>query len=80
MELICPICNGLQSLKAVCPQCGQLLLDGGTIEDYWGAYSPYVDKDTLHTNQYGEQKYCVHLIYCPECYYDIRKAWEMVII
>lgn len=80
MERVCPICNGLQPLEAACPQCGHPLKDGGTIEDYWGAYSPYVDKDTLYINRHGEQNYCVHLIYCPGCNYDIRKAWEMVII
>mgnify|MGYP001619592221 CR=1 FL=1 len=75
MEIICPVCNGLTPVDALCPQCGRPMQDGGPVDDYLGSYSPYMEK-----SMWQEQNYCVHLLYCPDCHYDVRAAWEMVIV
>jgi hypothetical protein len=73
MNMICPLCNGLQDVTIECPLCGRIMSDGGTIESFWGPYSPYMDT-------FNDENYCVHLLFCPYCHYDSRKAWEMVIV
>ncbi len=76
MAKVCPICNGLTTVTAVCPRCGRRLADGGALENYYGPYSPYMDIDSL---QHGfPDTQCVHLLYCPACGYDTRAAWELV--
>lgn len=78
MEVVCPICNGLQSMVISCPSCHTLMADGGILEDYFGPYSPYSDNASNERGSMGEQ--CVHLLYCPQCHYDTRIAWELILI
>lgn len=78
MERACPICNALQPVDMRCPRCGGQLADGGALENYLGPYSPYMDAASLQNGLPDTQ--CVHLLYCRYCHYDIRAAWEMVII
>lgn len=78
MERVCPICNSLAAVDCLCPVCGGKMADGGALENYYGPYSPYMDGDSLHNFLPEEQ--CVHLLYCPDCNYDRRQAWEMVVI
>lgn len=73
---VCPVCNALTAVAAGCPQCGGRLADGGALENYYGPYSPYVDIDSLQAGAADSQ--CVHLLYCPQCGYDVRTAWELV--
>ena len=78
LERVCPICNALAFVVERCPMCGQRMTDGGAIENYWGPYSPYMSMDSLQ--QFEPDTQCVHLLYCSNCHYDTRAAWEFVII
>jgi hypothetical protein len=72
--LFCPVCNGLQSLIAECPQCQSLAADYGRWSDYLGPYSPYRsidEEDTQVTN--GTHHICVHVLSCPSCTYTFTK-------
>jgi len=72
MDKLCPVCNGLQLITEQCPSCGGILSDGGALQNYVGAYSPYMESDIV--NQ------CIHILYCADCDYDVRVALELVII
>jgi hypothetical protein len=78
MEKACPICNALQQVNMRCPRCGGQLADGGALENYYGPYSPYMDIHTLQNCL--PETHCVHLLYCGQCRFDTRAAWEMVVI
>jgi len=79
MELICPLCNGFITYKKSCPFCGNSLRDGGTLQDFYGPYSPYDDFDNypLVFEMKGKEDYnCIHLVYCPICGFDTRIVIE----
>ncbi|HAK73210.1 MAG TPA: hypothetical protein DCP36_05785 [Sporomusaceae bacterium] len=78
MEVVCPICNALQSILISCPSCTGRMEDGGILEDYYGPYSPYMDWPALQ--QTSSEGQCVHLLYCPACHYDTRVAWELILV
>ncbi len=59
---ICPYCNGLEPLNIVCPACGSLMKDTGTLQEILGPYSPYEENSLIH-EQYG----CTHQVYCENC-------------
>lgn len=80
MEKICPVCNCLQTIDRQCPVCGQQMMDGGALENYFGPYSPYMDNSSFTMPFDLPDTHCVHLLYCPCCHYDIRAAWELVTI
>lgn len=70
----CPLCNGLIQVKEKCPACGESLEDGGTLEDFFGPYSPYEEVDEglkSFVPEYKPEK-CIHLFYCPVCGWDKR--------
>ncbi len=71
MEGICPLCNGIEQLKVICPICENQCDDQGRAIDYEDKYSPYMDYDisaksdgltTENSNQY-----CTHMFNCPDC-------------
>lgn len=72
MDKLCPVCNGLEAITEQCPICGEVLSDGGSLQNFVGAYSPYMESDIV--NQ------CIHLLYCTECCYDVRIALQLVMI
>lgn len=78
MENVCPVCNALITITALCPRCGLRLADGGALENFFGPYSPYMDAESLQKGE--EDNRCVHLLYCPHCGYDVRAAWEYVTV
>lgn len=78
MEKVCPICNALEGIYQECPLCGHQLIDGGVLQNYLGPYSPYMEGDTIPLNI--DSNSCIHLLYCPECNFDTRASWELVII
>jgi hypothetical protein len=78
MDRVCPLCNGLVKIDRKCPYCGYVLNDGGTVQNYYGPYSPYVAQDSFQNH--GESEQCIHLLYCAGCHYDVRMAWQTVII
>lgn len=64
MELVCPLCNGLQEVRARCHRCGEHLEDGGMSSDYEGPYSPYELTPQVKLANGGR---CTHLLYCTSC-------------
>ena len=78
MEEICPLCNALEFVEAECPLCGNLLTDGGPVENYYGPYSPYMDVASLQFMLPDRQ--CVHILFCPQCGYRSREARELMIV
>ncbi|PWK14382.1 hypothetical protein [Tumebacillus permanentifrigoris] len=64
MELVCPLCNGLKDVRAMCRACGVRLEDGGMITDYVGPYSPYELTPQMKQEHGG---LCTHLLYCSTC-------------
>lgn len=81
MERVCPLCNGLQQIDTCCPRCGHQLIDAGSLQNFFGPYSPYEEY-----NMYGSLAsfdvagQCVHLFYCPACDFDQRTAIEQVVV
>lgn len=73
MERVCPLCNSLQKIEIRCPNCNVYLTDGGVITDYFGPYSPYIESSQ-------QNEFCVHLLYCANCNYDIRKAYNFITV
>jgi hypothetical protein len=69
---ICPLCNGLAKQKIVCPVCKEEMIDGGSLENYYEPYSPYLPKKILDQTDEVGQNACLHLLYCPHCGYDCR--------
>lgn len=72
---VCALCNGLEPVTSTCPQCGQVLTDGGAIIDYYGPYSPYMSKDSIEPEK---QNCCIHLLYCNNCGYDKQECGSSV--
>ncbi|MDF2635513.1 MAG: hypothetical protein K0R78_2387 [Pelosinus sp.] len=72
MDKLCPVCNGLQGITEQCPICGEILLDGGSLQNYVGPYSPYMESDIDNK--------CIHLLFCTECGYDVRATLKLVSI
>jgi len=75
MEQVCPLCNGLREVEKKCPKCGEKMLDGGRIQDYYAPYSPYLDENLLSppkVNMENSEGLCIHLLYCPNCGKDQR--------
>ncbi|MEM5766867.1 MAG: hypothetical protein AAGU23_01660 [Bacillota bacterium] len=81
MEGICPLCNGLQAVDSRCPMCGQPMVDGGSLQDFYGPYSPYEEKNTYGKLAVaGRRAVCIHLLYCPSCGYDRREQITQVLM
>lgn len=70
MEMLCPLCNGLETIELTCTTCRVKMEDGGAISGYMDPYAPYMEI----TND----RYCVHLLYCPVCYYDFHSIWKLI--
>lgn len=70
MSYICPVCNGLTIIEAVCQHCQHQLVDYGRIEEYYGPYSPYreIDDAKMTNGILDYQNHiCIHLANCPIC-------------
>ncbi len=73
MEQVCPVCNGIEQIKLGCPRCGYMLRDGGNLQDFYGPYSPYIERNAYgDLAAYDARGRCVHLLFCPQCGYDRR--------
>lgn len=68
---VCILCNSLAEAEKRCPLCGSLMLDSGTVQDYYDNYSPYLDREIYEDGYkcYGEAN-CTHLFSCPKCGYN----------
>ncbi len=75
MELGCPVCNGFIMINKNCPCCaGGLLEDKGTLEDFYGPYSPYENQELYepYPAAGGRDCRCIHLLACAACGFDER--------
>jgi hypothetical protein len=82
MELVCPVCNGIDKLNINCPHCTSATEDCGILKNFLGPYSPYEEsKPDLFTNQLDlETGNCMHLVSCPNCGEDTRVPVGKVIV
>lgn len=71
MTGICPLCNGLEHDKVICPVCGNQCDDKGRAIDYEDNYSPYLDYDISAKSdgltEANSTTYCSHMFNCPDC-------------
>jgi len=67
---LCPVCNGMANLAAVCPNCGGEGSDEGRLGDLYGPYSPYRAIDDVRlTNGFPDllDGVCLHAAVCRRC-------------
>ena len=70
MEILCPVCNGLESITKTCPRCSHKMSEMGSIDNYLGPYSPYQDLELMELSNglYSPgPDPCMHLLYCESC-------------
>lgn len=70
MQQVCPLCNGLVRLRLTCDRCSGDMEDQGMMQDYFGPYSPYMDRESFTYDNKAlimGDNLCVHLFYCPNC-------------
>jgi hypothetical protein len=76
--MLCPVCNGLEQLSALCKSCLSAADDCGRLTDYAGPYSPYQEtwpaiewvaaySQSLERPEPESELYCVHIVYCTNC-------------
>lgn len=70
--MLCPVCNGLQSIEKCCSACMGPLIDGGRVTDWIGPYAPYEPISEMMSDyslrlQDTTESRCTHIIYCPAC-------------
>ena len=69
--MLCPVCNGMEPLKLVCPTCGDSMEDGGKLTDRFDPYAPYVPHDPLEmplsSRNGASHESCSHIATCPSC-------------
>jgi len=75
--MLCPVCNGLQSIQLPCPKCGSALQDDGKLSDAFGPYAPYVPHDEEEEYAYSfldaqPEDSCPHIASCPSCDCQVR--------
>lgn len=78
---ICPLCNGFEEIKLLCPVCQGLLEDRGRYMDFFDDYSPYMPIDQMKLEdgfptdlKNGE---CPHFLACSNCSHkEIRMIKE----
>lgn len=73
MPTLCPICNGLHTLEAICDACSINMEDHGRLEQLYGPYSPYREIDHIKlTNGYADvyEQQCIHVGICPNCSFN----------
>ncbi len=71
MDFICPVCNGLQDIYMECPKCSGEMKEGGSLQQFFDPYSPYISGEILKDEGVSE-KQCVHLAFCDQCGHDTQ--------
>lgn len=79
MDLICPLCNGLEEYSFKCEQCNGIMDDKGRIIDYFDEYSPYLEMSITELIDGAPRDKCVHLLTCKYCNSDKRIYIDKVI-
>ncbi|MBB3108414.1 hypothetical protein FHS18_000442 [Paenibacillus phyllosphaerae] len=71
--MLCPVCNGLESLSTVCASCGNTAADCGPLSDYAGPYAPYEPDYGMVNGSHGTivshegDQNCKHIVCCTQC-------------
>lgn len=78
MDLVCPLCNGIDKIQKKCPKCGGKMSDEGPVVNYMDDYSPYLSNDITQLVDGAAHDKCTHLIKCVDCNYDKRIEIERV--
>lgn len=78
MDLVCPLCNGIDDMTEECKYCGNTMIDEGPITNYLDEYSPYLSSDITELVDGAPHDKCMHLFKCEECGYDERIEIERV--
>ncbi|SEO18693.1 hypothetical protein SAMN05518847_106192 [Paenibacillus sp. OV219] len=69
--MLCPICNGLEQLYALCPVCSLQTEDCGRLDDFTGPYAPYQPDTITNSETIPSLSFignnCSHVVYCPSC-------------
>lgn len=67
--MFCPVCNGMETLQAVCAECSHAADDWGRAADYNGPYSPYQSFDLYVQSsiQADGAGHCKHICRCGRC-------------
>ena len=78
MQSMCPVCNGLTQLQAICSICYQPMIDLGRETDFWDDYSPYreIQHLLMGMNTTENKTVCLHLAHCPFCDHEQTVAVE----
>jgi len=67
MNLICPLCNGLEYYNIRCEKCKNKMADKGRITDYYDNYSPYLEMSITELVDGVKNNQCLHLFTCEYC-------------
>ncbi len=67
MELLCPLCNGLERKVILCEGCGNCMEDKGAIQEYLDDYSPYLDLEITRRVDGVPDDQCLHIFGCEAC-------------
>ncbi len=78
MDLVCPLCNGINEMNMNCPKCSARMKDDGPIVNYLDDYSPYLSNDITQLVDGVPHDQCIHLFSCEECEYDERVKVDRV--
>jgi hypothetical protein len=70
--MLCPLCNGLDKIFLLCPNCEEPLVDAGIPDIFFAPYNPYMDQEYLEASCNANHDDCTHLFSCPKCGYDQR--------
>lgn len=70
--MLCPVCNNLFEIRKKCITCGRVMVNAGTVYDFYDPYSAYLELDVYAgNNKYLADNYCVHLYTCRHCCLDL---------
>ncbi len=72
MNMICPVCNGLDKKAIKCKKCAKEMIDKGRIAEYYDNYSSYLEMSITEKIDGAPQDKCVHLYACTACNTDRR--------
>lgn len=79
MEMICPVCNGLNECDIECEKCSGEMTNRGRIAEYYDNYSSYLEMSLTEKIDGVPSDKCVHLYACLDCNYDKRVTIDKVL-
>lgn len=72
--MLCPVCNGIRVLNAICPVCEACLIDDGRVLDQTDPYTPYLplNDNTGHLSASRGDECCEHSCHCGNCGLEVK--------